>query len=161
MPLAYQILINIVIAVIWTFLQNNYSIASFFFGYAIGLLLLFILRRFLVFDFYFIRIWAVIKLLFLFLKELVIANIDVIKIVLNPNLSNYSPGIVAVPTNLDTKFEITLLASLISLTPGTVSMDFSEDNKIIYIHSIHIEDKDEMIAQIHNTFERAILEVTK
>lgn len=161
MPLAYQILINIALAIIWMFLQNNYSLASFFFGYAIGLLLLFILRRFLVFDFYFTRIWAIIKLIFLFLKELVVANIDVIKVVLNPNLGNYSPGIVAVPTNLETKFEITLLASLISLTPGTVSMDFSDDNKIIFIHSIHIQDKEEMIAQIHNTFERAIMEVTK
>ncbi|WP_338470710.1 Na+/H+ antiporter subunit E [Niallia sp. XMNu-256] len=159
--MAYQILINIALAVIWTFLQNNYSLSSFFFGYANGLLLLYILRRFLVFDFYFIRVWAIIKLLFLFLKELVVANIDVIKIVLNPNLSNYTPGIVAVPTNLNTKFEITLLASLISLTPGTISMDFSDDSKIIYIHSIHIEDREEMIAQIHNTFERAIMEVTK
>ena len=159
--MAYQILINIVLAIIWTLLQNSYSLTSFLFGYVIGLLLLFILRRFLVFDFYFIRVWAIIKLIFLFLKELVVANIDVIKVVLNPNLSNYSPGIVAVPTNLDTKFEITLLASLISLTPGTVSMDFSDDSKIIYIHSIHIEDKKEMIEQIHNTFERAIMEVTK
>ena len=84
--MSFQILINIVIAIIWTFLQNNYSIASFLFGYAIGLFLLFMLRRFLVFDFYFNRVWAIIKLIFLFLKELVIANIDVIKIVLNPNL---------------------------------------------------------------------------
>ena len=83
--MSFQILINIVIAIIWTFLQNNYSIASFLFGYAIGLFLLFMLRRFLVFDFYFNRVWAIIKLIFLFLKELVIANIDVIKIVLNPN----------------------------------------------------------------------------
>ena len=84
--MSFQILINIVIAIIWTFLQNNYSIASFLFGYAIGLFLLFMLRRFLVFDFYFNRVWSIIKLIFLFLKELVIANIDVIKIVLNPNL---------------------------------------------------------------------------
>ena len=159
--MSYQILINIVIAIIWTFLQNNYSIASFLFGYVIGLFLLFMLRRFLVFDFYFTRVWSIIKLIFLFLKELVKANVDVIKIVLSPNLSNYHPGIVAVPTKLETKLEITLLASLISLTPRTISMDFSDDNKIIYIHSIHISDKEEMIHQIHHTFERAILEVTK
>ena len=159
--MSFQILINIVIAIIWTFLQNNYSIASFLFGYAIGLFLLFMLRRFLVSEFYFTRVWSFIKLIFLFLKELVKANIDVIKIVLNPNLSNYHPGIVAVPTVLETNLEITLLASLISLTPGTISMDFSDDNKIIYIHSIHIADKEELIHQIHNTFERAILEVTK
>ena len=144
--MSFQILINIVIAIIWTFLQNNYSIASFLFGYAIGLFLLFMLRRFLVSDFYFTRVWSFIKLIFLFLKELVKANIDVINLFsLNPNLSNYHPGIVAVPTKLETNLEITLLASLISLTPGTIAMDFSDDNKIIYIHSIHIADKEEMI----------------
>ena len=59
--MSFQILINIVIAIIWTFLQNNYSIANFLFGYAIGLFLLFMLRRFLVFDFYFNRVWAIYK----------------------------------------------------------------------------------------------------
>ena len=57
--MSFQILINIVIAIIWTFLQNNYSIASFLFGYAIGLFLLFMLRRFLVSDFYFTRVWSI------------------------------------------------------------------------------------------------------
>ena len=108
--MSFQILINIVIAIIWTFLQNNYSIASFLFGYAIGLFLLFMLRRFLVSDFYFTRVWSFIKLIFLFLKELVKANIDVIKIVLNPNLSNYHPGIVAVPTETGNEFRNYLIS---------------------------------------------------
>ena len=69
MLLAFQILINIVIAIIWTFLQNSYSLASFLFGYVIGLFLLFMLRRFLVFDFYFIRVWAIYQTDFSILKR--------------------------------------------------------------------------------------------
>ena len=158
--MAFQILVNIIIAITWIFLQNNYTMPSFIFGYSIGLFILFILRRFLVFDFYLRRVWAIIKLIMLFIIELIKANIDVIKTVLSPKLTN-QPGIVAVTTKLESDVEITLLAALISLTPGTISMDFSADSKTIYIHALNVPDKEEMIEDIHNTFERAIKEVTR
>src|SRR4051794_9159279 len=103
----FQILINIIIAIIWTFLQNNYTTISFMYGYFIGILILFILRRFLIFDFYLHRVWAIIKLFTLFIIELIKANIDVIKVVLSPKLNN-QPGIVAVKTKLESDVEITL-----------------------------------------------------
>lgn len=158
--MAFQILVNILTAVMWMFLQNSFTPASFVFGYFIGILILFILRRFLIFDFYLRKLWAIVKLLFLFVVELTKANVDMVKVVLRPKL-NHQPGIVAVRTELESNVEITLLAALISLTPGTVSMDFSEDSRTIYIHSIDVPDKDEMIEQIHSSFERAIMEVTK
>ncbi|WP_100372206.1 Na+/H+ antiporter subunit E [Bacillus sp. FJAT-45037] len=158
--MAFQILLNLVIAIIWVNFQNSYTGVDFFIGYVVGILILFVLRRFLRFDFYMRRVWAVIKLIGLFLKELVLSNIDMIRIVLSPKM-NIQPGIVAVPTKLETKWELSLLACLVSLTPGTLSMDFSDDNKYIYIHAIDVPNKEEMIREIHNTFERAILEVTK
>lgn len=158
--MAFQIVVNLFIAVIWLLLEGNYTLGSFLFGYLIGVLILFLLRRFLVFEFYLKRVWAIIKLIVLFFVELIKANIDVLKIVISPRLTN-KPGIVAVETRLDTKLEITLLAALISLTPGTTSMDFSPDGKTIYVHSLHVPDKEEMIEKIRNTFERAIMEVTK
>ena len=158
--MAFQILINVLIAVIWMFMQSSYVIGSFIFGYMIGVFVLFILRRFLVFDFYLRRVWAIIKLIMLFIVELTKANIDVMKVVLRPK-ANHKSGIVAVQTKLDSNVEITLLAALISLTPGTVSMDFSDDSKTIYIHALDVPNKDEFIADIHNSFERAIMEVTK
>ncbi|WP_017728445.1 Na+/H+ antiporter subunit E [Halalkalibacterium ligniniphilum] len=157
--MALQIVLNIVIAIVWAIIQNSYTGVDFLVGYVLGLFILYFLKNFLGFDFYFRRVWAAIKLLLLFAKELVLANIDVFKIVLSPKL-DIEPGIVAVPTKLKTDWEITLLASLITLTPGTLSMDFSDDNKYIYIHAINVPNKEEMIKQIHDSFERAILEVT-
>lgn len=156
----FQILLNIGLAIIWMLLRNEFSPIEFFIGYVVGIALLYVLRRFLHFDFYFRRVIAIVKLILLFLWELILANIDVAKIVLSPKL-NVQPGIIAVPTRLKTEWEVTLLASLISLTPGTLSMYFSEDGKTIFVHSIHVPDKDAMIKQIHNTFERAIMEVTE
>ncbi|MBU8905600.1 Na+/H+ antiporter subunit E [Desertibacillus haloalkaliphilus] len=157
--MAFQILLSIVLAFIWMILQNSYTALDFIVGYFIGILILFVLRRFLRFDFYFMRVIASVKLLFLFIKELILANIDVIKIVLSPKM-NIEPGIVAVPTKLKSEWELTLLGCLISLTPGTLTMDFSDDNKYLYVHAIHVPDRDKMIKQIQNTFEKAILEVT-
>ncbi len=158
--MALQILVNILTAVMWMFLQNSFTPATFVFGYLIGMLILIILRRFLIFELYFRRLWAMVKLFFLFVVELTKANLDMVRVILKPRL-NHRPGIVAVRTQLETNVEITLLAALISLTPGTISMDFSEDNKTIYIHSIDVLDKDEMIEDIRNSFEKAIMEVTK
>lgn len=156
----FQILLNIGLAIIWMLLKNDFSGVQFFYGYFIGVGLLFALRRFLKFDFYFRRIIALIKLLLLFTYKLILANIDVIKIVLSPKM-NIQPGIIAVPTVLKSDWEVTLLSCLISLTPGTVSMYYSEDGRTIYIHAIHIEDKEELVAEIHNSFEKAIMEVTQ
>lgn len=156
----FQIVVNLIIAIIWMFLHNSLTFSNFLFGYLIGILVLYILRYFLGFDFYFRKTWSFIKLILIFLRELLKANIDVVRVVMSPKLSN-QPGIIEVDTRLESDFEIATLAALISLTPGTVSMDFSMDNKKIYVHSIDAPNKIEVIAGIRDTLEDAILEVTK
>lgn len=71
------------------------------------------------------------------------------------------PGIIALPTDLRSNWEITLLANLITLTPGTLSVDVSADNNFIYIHAMDLPDVDETINQIKGTFEKAIKDVTR
>ncbi|WP_416149278.1 Na+/H+ antiporter subunit E [Salipaludibacillus sp. HK11] len=159
--MAFQILLNIGLAFIWMLLRNEYTMVEFMLGFIVGLALLYVLRRFLAFDFYFRRVIAVFKLLILFTYKLILSNIDVTKIVLSPKMkSNIQPGIIAVPTKLRTDWEVTLLANLISLTPGTLTMNFSEDGRTLYVHSIHVPDKEAAIKEIHESFERAIMEVT-
>ncbi|MBB5173981.1 Na+/H+ antiporter subunit E [Texcoconibacillus texcoconensis] len=158
--MASQILLNIGIALIWMLLRNDYSPVEFMLGYIVGLGILFVLRRFLEFDFYFRRVIAMFKLFFLFIWKLILSNIDMIKIVLSPKL-DIEPGIVAVPTKLQSDREVTLLATLISLTPGTLSMSFSEDGRTIFVHFIDVPDKEKAIEEIQESFEHAILEVTK
>ncbi|AOM82556.1 Na+/H+ antiporter subunit E [Salisediminibacterium beveridgei] len=157
--MAFQILLNIGLAFIWMLLQNEYTFLDFFIGYLVGVALLYLLRRFLHFDFYFRRVIALFKLLILFLYKLILSNIDMIKIVLSPKM-NIEPGIIAIPTKLRTDWEVTLLANLISLTPGTLTMNFSENGRTLYVHSIHVPDKDAAIDEIRQSFERAIMEVT-
>lgn len=155
----FQILLNIIIAFVWMSL-TTWDSPSFFLGFLIGLALIFTLRRFLYYDFYLIKVLAIVKLLLLFLKEIVLSNIIVVKHVLNPNL-NIRPGIFAFPTELRGDWEITTLACLITLTPGTLTLEVSPKGDILYIHAIDIPDAEEVISQIKNSFEKAIMEVTR
>src|SRR5699024_9298694 len=152
--MAIQILFNFIIALLWMFLQNSFSFSNFLLGYTIGIVILFVLRRFLIFNFYIRRVWAILKLIAIFMIELTKASIDVLEIAISPKLHNV-PSIVAVETNLTTDVDITLPAALISLTPGTITMDLSADNTTLYKHSLDVPEKEQMSEEIRNSFERA------
>ncbi len=155
-----QIVLNILLSIVWMLLSNEWGFASFFGGYSIGLLILLILHRFFDKPFYLVKVWAVIKLLLLFLKELVLANLAVIRHVLRPKM-NFRPGIFSFDTELETDLEITILTGLITLTPGTLSLEVSPDQKTIFIHAMDIEEAEQAAREIKMTFEKAIMEVTR
>lgn len=152
-------MLNVLIAVTWMFFYSSFTSSRFIVGYLLGALLILLFRRFFKDRFYLLVVWAVIKLVVLFFKELILANVDVLKHIIRPKLA-ITPGIFAMETKLSSDWEVTLLANLITLTPGTLVVDISDDNKTLYIHAIHLPDADEAINGIRNTFEKAILEVT-
>ncbi|WP_062350303.1 Na+/H+ antiporter subunit E [Bacillus kwashiorkori] len=160
--MAFQILLNLFIAFVWMFLKVSYDPATFIIGYLIGLVLIYLMHKSFAARFYLSSIWAVIYLILLFLKELIVANFSVLKIVLKPNM-DFQPGIFAYKTILEKDWEITLLSNLITLTPGTLVVDVHEENneKILYIHAIHVPDVDDAIEGIKSSFEKAILEVSR
>lgn len=158
--MAFQILLNLFLGFTWMFLTVSYEPLAFLKGYFFGLLIIFVFRRFFPSRFYLLRVFAIISLILLFLKELVLSNVAVVKSVLKPKL-DMRPGIFALPTVLQKDWEITILANLITLTPGTLVIDVSDDKKILYVHAMDIEDANEAIESIKNTFEKAILEVSK
>ncbi|QTD42692.1 Na+/H+ antiporter subunit E [Sporosarcina sp. Te-1] len=158
--MAFQILLNVFIAVTWMFMTSSFSASTFVIGYLIGLILLFLTRRFFKNRLYFWKLWAALKLTLLFLKELTLSNISVFMLVIRPKL-NLQPMIFALPTELEHDWEITLLSSLITLTPGTIVVNVSDDQRTLYIHALDVDDVDEAIDSIKNSFEKAIMEVSR
>lgn len=142
------------------FLKNEYSGNTFIIGYILGLLILIVFRHFFNERFYMLRVYAVMKLVLLFFRELLLSNIAVLKVILKPRLT-ITPGIFALETKLTKDWEITILANLITLTPGTLVVNVSADNKTLYIHAMDLADKQEAIDNIKNTFEKAIMEVSR
>jgi multicomponent Na+:H+ antiporter subunit E len=158
--MAFQILLNVFLAWIWMFLKVSYDSVTFLVGYFFGLVIIYVFRRFFKSRFYLYRVLAVIRLFLIFIKELILSNIAVLKVILKPKL-DIRPGIFALSTDLEKDWEITILANLITLTPGTLVIDISPDNKTLYIHAMDIEDSEAAINSIKNTFEKAIMEVSR
>jgi multicomponent Na+:H+ antiporter subunit E len=78
-------------------------------------------------------------------------------IVLSPRM-DLKPGIIAYPLKVDRDFEITILANLITLTPGTLSVDVSDDRRILYVHAMDASDPEATKRDIAEGFERKIME---
>jgi multicomponent Na+:H+ antiporter subunit E len=160
MTMAFQLLLNFFIALVWMFMSTSFTASTFIIGFLIGLLLIIITRRFFSKRLYIGWLWAVFKLVLLFFKELTLSNISVLRVVLRPKM-DIQPMIFALPTDLEHDWEITLLSSLITLTPGTIVLNVSDDQKTLYIHAIDVDDVDDAIDSIKNSFEKAIKEVSR
>lgn len=158
--MAFQLLLNFFIALVWMFMSTSFTASTFVIGLLIGLLLIIITRRFFTERLYIWRLWAAFKLALLFFKELTLSNISVLKVILRPKM-NIQPMIFAMPTDLEHDWEITLLSSLITLTPGTIVLYVSDDQRTLYIHAIDVDDVDDAIDSIKNSFEKAIKEVSR
>lgn len=156
--MAFQVLLNFAIAIVWMLLNTSFKASTFIIGYLIGMIAIVIMRRYFKDKLYLYRIWALIKLNLIFFRELLLSNIDVLKIVLRPKM-DIKPSVFAYPTDLEHDWEITLLSNLITLTPGTLVLHVSDDQRTLYIHAIDVEDVNEEIDSIKNSFEKAIKEV--
>lgn len=155
-----QVLVNLFIGIMWMFLQDNWSVLTFFSGYLFGLLVLFILRRYLRTKFYPITLFYVFNLFVVFIIELFSSSILVIKQVMRPKI-NITPGIFVLETDLEGDIEITLLALLITLTPGSVVMEITHDGKRFYIHAMDIPASSDSVFRSQKKFETAIKKVTR
>lgn len=158
--MAIQIVFNLFISLMWMFLSESYSFQSFLVGYIIGALLILLLNRFFPDRFYLYPIYKMIVLMLIFIRELILSNISIVKLVYGPKL-DFEPGIFEMPIEVTKDWEITLLANLITLTPGTLTVAVSDDRSRFFIHAMDIDDKEEAIYEIKNTFEKAIMEVTQ
>jgi multicomponent Na+:H+ antiporter subunit E len=158
--MSYQIILNMILALTWMFLSTSATGSSFVIGYLLGAIILYLFRRFFDTPFYLRKVVSVVKLILIFSRELIIANLDVFKTILRPKLE-LTPGIFTYETSLKKDWEITLLSIMITLTPGTLVMDISPDNKTLYIHALNIREINEMIDGIRNSFEQVIKEVSE
>ncbi|SDI84485.1 Na+/H+ antiporter subunit E [Alteribacillus bidgolensis] len=158
--MSFQLIINLIIAVIWMFLNNAWTVSGLVSGYVIGLGILFLLRNFFPSRFYFIGVMAILKLIVIFLKELILSSVEVMGQIMQPKL-NIQPGIFAMDIKLKKEWEVTVLSCLITLTPGTLVVDVSPDNKTLYIHAMHLPDVEKAKSDIKNTFEKAIQGVSR
>ena len=102
--------------------------------------------------------WLAVRYFFMVLKDILVANIQVALLIIGP-IKKLKPGFVAVPIHLSSDLGITILASTVSLTPGTVSAEVSKDRAWLYIHALHLENEEELINDIKQRYEKPIKEI--
>ena len=100
---------------------------------------------------------TLIRFVTFFLVQLAQAGMTVFWSILRPE--RLTPGVIAVPLDVKSDAEITLLANLITLTPGTLTLDVSTDNRVIYVHTIQFDDVDSFRQEIKGGFEKRVMEV--
>ena len=153
-----MILLNLLLALAWAALTGQFTPANFLVGCGLGYLVLWVTRRAEA-GWYFHKVVQVVRLIGYVVYELVVANLTVAWTVLLTPRARLRPGIVAVPLSLTSDTQITLLAYLITLTPGTVTLDISSDRRVLFMHTLAGADPDHVRRVVKEGFERRIAEV--
>jgi multicomponent Na+:H+ antiporter subunit E len=148
----------LVLALAWVAVTGEASLGNLVEGAVLSALLLALVRFRAGRGFRLSKVPKAIGLLAYFLKELLLANAAVARSVLSP-ASALSPGIVAVPLDLTSSAGITILANLITLTPGTLSIDVSGDRRTLYVHALHVGEPEAFRREVKEGFERRVKEV--
>lgn len=151
--------INMLLAVVWAALMNSFGFATLVAGFIIGFVALWAASP--LYDnptMYFLRVWRIVRLALYFVYELLVSSLQVVQAVIMPRIAT-NAKIIEVPLDVKSDAEILLVTSLISLTPGTLSIDVTEDRKTLFVHAMFAEDPDAQIAQLKSGMERMVREV--
>ena len=152
--------LNIFLAVGFSLLLGHFSLSSLTAGFVVGYLALWVTRPLYGPNTYFSKVVKVLQLIVFFVRELLISNFRVLWDVITP--SNVSkPGVIAVPMDAESDFEIMMVANLVSLTPGTLSLDVSDDRKSLYVHVMFLDDVETARRNIKQGIEKRVLEAIR
>ena len=155
------LVVNILLAIGWAALWGAVSAENLLAGFAVGFFGLWFARGLLGRGErvrYFAAVLQTLVLLVYFLKELVKSCLMVARdcVARQPRLR---PAIVRMPIEGKSDLEIFVLSSLITLTPGTLTLDVAEDRSYLVIHSIYAEDPEALVADLKSGMEARVHEV--
>ncbi len=156
----FQFLLNILLAFAWMFLSGHLNLWNFVEGMFLGYIILWIGKGAFGETSYFSRAPRFVIFIFYFIFELLKANFKVAVHIITPK-QQLKPAIIAFPLDCNTDFEITMFANLITLTPGTLSLDVSADKKVLYVHAMFVEDHKVFKDELKTGLERRLLDLTR
>ncbi|MDJ0950892.1 MAG: Na+/H+ antiporter subunit E [Alphaproteobacteria bacterium] len=152
--------LNTLLALGWAALVGSFTLPSLLLGFGIGYVALLVARPLFGNTTYFERVWRVLRLALLFVYELVVSSLRVVWDVITPtHLSR--PGIIAMPLDAEGEGQVLLVANLISLTPGSLSIDVSADRRTLYVHAMFVDDPDALRKELKDGLERRVIEAVK
>ncbi len=149
--------INLILTLVWSGLLGGITLANLVSGFLVSYILLWLVTRGQRgHDGYFGKLPRVFGFVGYYLWELVKSNAIIAYDVLTPT-HHMKPGVIGIPIEAKTDLEITVLANLITMTPGTLSLDISPDRKTLYVHAMYIHDPEALRRDIKENFEPRVL----
>ena len=92
------------------------------------------------------------------LWDIVVANVEVARLVLGP-ADRLHPVFIELPLEIEDPFVATVLASIITLTPGTLSVDIDRDRRVLLVHALDVTDVPAAIDTIKRRYEAPLREI--
>jgi multicomponent Na+:H+ antiporter subunit E len=149
------LLANVLLALTWVAVTGRFTPTNFAAGFLLGFAALRLAGGE---GRYGRRLRLALGFALFYLWELALANLRVAYDVVT-RTHHMRPGILAIPLDARTDAEITLLANLITLTPGSLSLDVSPDRRTLYIHAMYIDDVEAFRRRLKEQLERRVLEL--
>jgi len=153
---------NIFLAFFWAAITGELSLPTLSFGFFIGYCVLLASSRALGPSHYFRKSRLLLLFVLFVIYELTKSSLRLAFDILTPQ-HRMRPGLIRIPLEASTNLEITMLANLISLTPGTLTLEISDDQKYLYMHAMYIygDNIENVRKQVKADFERRILELLR
>lgn len=152
---------NLVLAAAWSIFFGGFTWLTLSSGFVAGYAVLWLLQPLTgTRSSYFLRVWYWVKLVVLFLYELVVSSLEVFWDVITPS-HRARPAIIDMPLDVRSDTGVLLVTNLISLTPGTLSIDVSEDRKTLKVHAMFADDPDEVRRTLKAGMEKWVIDAVE
>ncbi|MCB0061801.1 MAG: Na+/H+ antiporter subunit E [Caldilineaceae bacterium] len=151
-------LVNIIVAFFWQLLVPIFGPLDYLIGFLLGFIAIVAFHRP-----YGRRAYYLLYFALYVLWEIVLSNLSIAKLVLQPK-PHLDPGIIGIPLTVTSGLEITILASVITLTPGTISVDLghnADGQRVLYVHNLTVGDPEAFRRSVKDGFERLLLRATQ
>jgi multicomponent Na+:H+ antiporter subunit E len=152
--------LTLLLALGWAAATGSFTLPNLLFGALVGGGCLYLIRGQIGGRRFWRRVVRMAALALLFVRELILSALRVAAVVIRPRL-DLRPALVAFPLTVTSDVEITLLANLITLTPGTLSVDVSPDRRHLLIHAIDVRDREGLIRSIREGLEAKVMEACR
>ncbi len=150
-------LLTLLLAIVWVLLQNEVTSGMVVFGIILGILIPFITAVWWPDTPQGFRFGKMISYSLIVLWDILVANVQVAWIVLTKPNARLKPAWIVIPLELREPEAITILAGTITLTPGTVSADLSDEGHSLLVHVLHTDDPGAVRDEIKTRYERRLL----
>lgn len=151
--------LNLFLAIIYVALTGEPTLWTFIVGFVLGYVVITLYCRSTGMSSYGGKAIHLLRFGLYFLKNMVVANLEVAYEVLTPGWRRMQPRIIRYPVDDLSEVELTAFANAISLTPGTLSTDVDEQAKVLYVHDMYAHDYDAAVRDLDELKRRLLAEV--